>query len=494
MHLLLPDTWHFHRRNFAALFDVMRDRNIPYTVERKRRALWKAHGDYRKLAERLEPHVAVLKDLGPGELRLVEHRGVNLWKVARPELLCLLLPRDRWRDGAGPNDPEVVLRRAHADHSDRQDLLLCMAAARDWVAFWDDYLALKPEITHALVFAGTYIYTRALQEVGDRHRLRLFALESFFTGHEFYFEERMTPLPNASALGDTNWYRSLRLPQDADTRDRLRAEAHRRLRHMRNKNVKTPDRPVPRLFSNGAPTVLIMGQVLNDFSIIGTPLPELSSLAIYRDLIYDLLAETSLNVIFKAHPWERHRPHLMGPVTLNSLTAFAKTLPAAQQARLRLIEDEPVKGLFPQVDHVMGICSQGLIEAAQAGLKPVQIGHAFYGGKGFTHDLATGKAAVRALRDGLLPGRLSIEEYQLFEDFLVRALTIHLVGNDGMGRASLIQRLGTGHYVPRCPDLDRLPLHDATRDGFRRTVLREILENPRPWLRDGWNWLQRKRR
>lgn len=493
MHLLLPDTWHFHRRNFAALFDVMRDRSIPYTVERSRRALWKAHGDYRDQTERLARHLDVLKGLDPGELRLLEHRGVNLWKVARPELMCLLLPRARWRDGAGPNEPEAVLRRAWADPADHQDLMLCMAAARDWVAFWDDYLALHPELTHAMVFSGAYIYTRALQEVGDRHRLRLFALESFFTGHEFYCEERITPLPNASLLGDAEWYGQLQLPDDPDACDRLRAEAHRRLRTMRNKNVKAASGPVPRFFANDAPTVLILGQVLNDFSIIGTALPELSSLAVYREMIGGLLAETGLNVIFKAHPWERRRPHLMGPVTLDSLREFAATLPADQQARLRLIEAEPVKALFGQVDHVVAICSQGLIEAAQAGLKPIQIGRAFFGNKGFTHDLPDAAAVVKGLRDGTLDSRLTLDGYRLFEDFLVRALTIHLVGNDGMGRASLLPRLANEKMVPRCPDVARMPTRDAAQVGRRRLMMAEMIDNPVPWLRDGWFWLRRRR-
>ncbi|MGC2855129.1 hypothetical protein ACM64Y_06610 [Novispirillum sp. DQ9] len=481
MHVLLPDSWHFHRRNFAALFDALKAGGIPYTRETSRKRWWKAHGDYRPFAEALAPHLAALDG---ADLGRAEAAGVNLWSLAKGEFLCLAMARPRWHEGAGPNTPEAVLARALEDEDDRRDLLLCLAAARDWALFWDGWLAARPEITHALAFSGSYIYTRALHAVARRRGLRTFGLESFFTGHEFYLEERAAPLSNGSLLADPDWYGRLTLPDD---RDALRAAAHGRLKGMRNKNVRATPVPLAPFWRDGRPVVLIVGQVLNDFSILETPLPEVSSLAVYRDLIARLLAETDCNVIFKAHPWERKRPNLRRAFTLEALERFAATLPPERAARLRLVEKDAITSLFPHVDHAVALCSQGLLEACQAGLKPAQIGRAFFGGKGFTHDFAAPAPYVAALAAGL-PGRLSVEEYRLFEDFLVRALLVHLVRNDAAGALTVAARLREPDHLPACPpavapDAPGVPV---------RALLREVAENPVPWLRDARWWLRRR--
>ncbi|HLO76423.1 MAG TPA: hypothetical protein VK196_08205 [Magnetospirillum sp.] len=472
MRILIPDTWHFHRRNFAAFYDAVAAERIPLWVEKSRRRWWKRHGDYRPLAGQLARHLAALEGLGPEALLREEHRGVRLFAVARSELLCLLLPR--WVYGAGPNDEAAIIARAW--NTDREDLLLCMAAARDWIDFWDATLARKGPFTHALAFSGSYIYTRALHEVAARAGLRTFAMESFFTGNDFYFEERATPLSNNSALGDPAWMARLTLPDDPGQRARLRAEAQHRLRGMRNKNVRADaSQLVPPPFDNrGEGTVLVIGQVLNDFSLIETPLPELSSAEIYRTLIGGILERTNRTVVFKAHPWERRRPNLGGAVTLDLLHRWAATLPPDRQVRLKLVESEPIGGLFPHVDHAVALCSQGLLEAAQAGLKPIQLGRAFFGGHGFTHDVSDVAAAVEGLASGRLGGRLSIDEYRAFEDFLVRALLMHLVANSPEGAAKVAKRLAQPHHVPT---VDEARLFQPARQS-RVHVVAQALANP----------------
>lgn len=438
-HVLLPDTWHFHRRNFGSLFDHLKAADIPITVERSRRGWWKRHGDYRPLRDRLAPKLAALSGLPPEELLSLTHQGVAVMDCARGELLCLLLPRPRWRDGWGANDAATVLHRAWEDAEDREDLLLCLAAAMDWIEFWTAFLADRPAITHALTFSGSYIYTHTLLKVARRAGRRTFVLETFFTGLEYYLEERDEPLPNRSALGQE----ALRpaLPTDPDTLDALRAEAHRRLARMRNKNVKTRPLEVvaPPFPDRAVPTVLILGQVLNDFSLIGTPLAEGSALAQYRALIGGILERTPCRVIFKGHPWERRRENLRRPATMEALADFVATLPAAHRERVRLLEREPIRGVFRHVDTVVALCSQGALEACQDGFRPAQIGHAFFGRQGFTSDLDGPQAFIDALAGGALAPRLDIPGYRAFEDFLVRALLLHLVpahGAEGAAKAA----------------------------------------------------------
>lgn len=474
-HVLFPDTWHFHRRNFASLFDHLDAAKIPLTVERSRCAWWKRHGDYRALRATLAPHLETLAALAPDQLLDLSHQGVPVLACARAELLCLLLPRPRWRDGWGANDAETVLRHAWTDREDRQDLLLCMAATMDWIDFWTRTLAAGRPVSHVLVFSGSYIYTHTLLRVAQRAGLRTFALESFFTGLEYYLEERAEPLPNRSRLGDPRHVAALALPDDADARDRLRAEAHRRLARMRNKNVRP--RPLdlvpPPFAERGSGTVLILGQVLNDFSLIETPLTEGSALAQYRALLHGILSRTDRNVIFKGHPWERRREHLRRPLTLDLLAETVRALPAEWQSRVRLMETEPVRGVFAHADVVVGLCSQGLLEACQDGFRPAQIGRAFFGGQGFTADFDGVDRFLDALADGALAPRLDIAGYRAFEDFLVRALVLHLVPAHGAEGIAKVAALLNGTAAPQ-PDFEapaRLPGH------WRRTVL-GALGNP----------------
>ena len=242
-------------------------------------------------------------------------------------------------------------------------------------------------------------------------------------------------------------------------------------------------------FTHRQPTVLIVGQVLNDFSIIETDLPELSATAVYRRLIDRLLAETNCNVIFKAHPWERHRPNLGMPITLRDLEAYANSLPEARRRRLWLVEDLPIRQLFYHADWAVALNSQGLLEACQAGLKPAQIGQAFFGGQGFTHDLPNADAFVDGLAAGCISPLLSLDEYRSFEDFLVKALIIDLVTNEPSGQDSVLARLREPSHVPVTPPIDALDL--VRNRPALLDFIREMTSNPMPWMHDAIDWLAR---
>ncbi len=408
MHLLLPDTWHFHRRNFAALFDALAAQRIPTTRERSRRRWWKAHGNYRAFADQLTPHLQVLQSLDPPGLLAAEMDGINLWSVARSEFLCVALGRPRWQKGGCVNRAETVLRHAWEDPTDRTDLLLCLAGGAGLdrllvgvaISIGRDY----PRAGVFPVHTSTPARCTPLRSGGD---YAASASRAFSPAVTFTLEERAEPLANNSKLRDPGWLAKLALPRDRDALERLRAEALRRLHSMRNKNVRSVGRPLGPFWKDGRPVVLVVSQVLNDFSLIETPMAEVSAHAIYRDLIGRLLAETDSNVIFKAHPWERRRPNLKGPVTLTALQSFAASLPSDRQSRLRLLESESIGDLFALSDHVVGLCSQGLLEAAHFGFKPIQLGKAFFGNHGFTHDLDSVSNYVDAFHSaGRPPERL----------------------------------------------------------------------------------------
>lgn len=495
MHVFMPDHWHFHRRNFAALFDDLHAHAIPYSISRERRSWWKRHGDYEPLAPLLDTDVARLAAMPPEDIATATEAGISLLGAAHNEFLCRVLPQPRWRDGFGDNGIEAVARHAFSDQGDRRTLILNLAAAADWARYWRGYFQSHPHITHVLAFSGAYIYTQTMLQVAHAMGKRCFVLETFFTGNEFYLEERTAPLPNASTLSHApqSW------PSDASSADRLRVGAHARLSAMRNKNVQAVGGDLVRYFpdTGSGPRVLVVGQVLNDFSLTNTALTEGSSLAFYRRLIQSLLS-AGCRVIFKAHPWERKRPNLLSPLTLNSLVqTFGPDHP-----RVRFIERDPIGHVFAQVDHVAGLCSQGLMEACQAGFKPLQFGQAFYGGRGFTYDCSQNdaEAVAASLATGALPGRLTLDEYRIFENFLASALMIHLLPSHGARRGLIAARLG----LAAAPDAAAVNGGGewSSSQGSKATLpgkgqrlwmyAREIATAPQPWVRDALYLIHRK--
>ncbi len=455
---------------------------IAWRRERSRRRWWKRHGDYRAFRGLLARHLDRLSALSVEELVVSGHGGLALAPLAISELLCRLMPREHWLDYDGPKDLASLLRRAW--ERDRDDLLLNLAAAADWLDFWERHLD-EHGFSHVVVFSGSYIYTRTLLALAERRGLRAFVLESFFTGNEFYCEPRYSPIANSSLLADAAWRQRMVLPPEHA--DRMRAEAHRRLRDMRNKNVRPVAGKTAPFFREPGPTVLVIGQVLNDFGMIEGKAGPLFALPFYFDAMRRLLAETEARVIFKAHPWERRRPNLKRPLTLERMREFAAGLPAAQRGRLRILETEPIRVLFRQADWVVTLCSQGALEACQAGLKPVQLGRAFYEGAGFTHDYESLSDFLVDMKAGRISGRLEPRDYRAFEDFLAGALLIHLFTDDAASVERLVAML-KGEAPPAAvvdfPQLEQPPL------PWRR-ILRDMIASPCPWLRDGLRFLRR---
>lgn len=486
MRVLLPDSWHFHDRNFPALFRYLRQFNIAVTVHRQRADWLRLLGDYTGKAADLAPYLRQLEALDAAALLALRHRGVPVFACARGEFLALVLPRPAWQEEPVPGRDDAALM-ARALREQRQELLLNMAAAMSWIDHWAAYLAGHRRFSHVCVFSGCYIYTRTLMALLQLYGIRCLVMESFFTGNDSYCEERYGPVPNNSDLRHATYYNSLRLPADPTRLDRLRAAAHGALRRGRNKNVRAPTDEHAAPFPNDRPSVLVIGQVLNDFSIVETPLSDLATTRIYRGLISAILAETPFNVVFKAHPWERARSNARAPLTYDKLAAFREGLPADQQARFQIVERPRIQNLFQQVDWVATLSSQGALEACAAGLKPAQLGQAFYGGKGFTHDLSEPAELVALLRDTPAGGQLTLEEYRAFEMFLVRAFFFHLINDGRLGHARLAAIFEGEPNAPLEIDVDRvieMAEEDVLRNGGLWNDIDAFLANPYPILRD----------
>lgn len=470
MRVLIPDTWHFHRRNFRPIFQAISQKRFTCLIEQSRKRWWQAHGDYTRHAPALAESLAFVHShpiaLWPDLTTL----GINLWAVAKAEFLCRVLPDERWYSSDLVNDAAEVFDFAIETPQDQRTLALCLAASRDWILFWNRLLTENPDLTHALVFSGSYIYTHALLKVSEQRQISAFVLEHFFTGEDFYCEQKYEPVSRNSQLASPQFLASLAL-QDTFFAD---AYAAARLRNSKNKNVSATEAGLSTkwlCWGKSDRVVLVVGQVLNDFSLLESEGYPLSSIVVYQQLILRVLEATDCKVLFKSHPWERKRANLLNPQTLLELKRWSAQLPQSYQRRLVFCENEPLDELFRLANHVVGISSQGLLEACQRGFKPWVLGKAFFSNHGFTHE----PESLNQLTDyinGNAMSRLTFSEFECYKNFINKVLCVHLVPNTAGDYPVFLDRMEPGHVGNSGRQL-------KVRSRVDSAYLKALLMNPR---------------
>ena len=454
--ILFPDRFHFHERNFRSLFTLIKRYKIYHTFVDSPNDWLNIFGDYAQKSSELRSYYLHLSTLSKDQLINSCHHGVNLFDTARAEFLSYVLPKPTWRNYPVPGDRKLLYNRAI--ERDYDALLLNMAAACYWIDFWKNKLAELPVHTHCCVFSGSQIYTRSLLEILKTHMTQPMVMESFFTGNDYYCEAKYEPIANNSDLGHPAYYNSMSLADNSKEVDRSRIKVINKILLAKNKNVKQPKEKTSFHFINKAPTATIIGQVINDFSIIETYAENINSLDIYKRLIRGLLNHTQFNIVFKAHPWERYKPNLKYPLTWEVFEQFTEQLKPEHRERFLLIEDFNIVSLFEQTDFLITICSQAAIEGAFHGLKPILIGHAFYGKKGFTHDYENVEVLISHFSSGSLKGVLTLNEFDAFEVFLLKSLGSHLVSIYDSGVSVLSNRFDLPPLVPLVRPISHDPI------------------------------------
>ncbi|MCG8493437.1 MAG: hypothetical protein MI743_17580 [Sneathiellales bacterium] len=421
MHILITDGWHFHRRGFASLMRYLKSGKSKVTYHKASKKWLSAHGRYQDREDDLLPYLEILEGCSATELMRFSYKEVSVYESCRSELMSLLLADDKWQRQPLPETDETLFMKILSEN--RKALLLNMAAAMEWVDYWEHKLATL-DISHIVMFSGSYIYTRTLMMLAERRNIRNFVAEHFFTGNEFYLEERYAPIANNSLLKINSYEeREDRVADHA----RLLSYAWSCLKSKNNRNVKAiAERGMPTTFDNPAPEILLVTQVMNDFSLIETRRTGIASWPVYRSVIDHVMAQTPFNLTIKTHPWERKRTNIMAAKTRAELESYVNSLPPATRARIRLFEKESLDALLKKADWVITLSSQAGLDAVMKGIKPIVLGDPFYGHKGFTFDLRSEESLVGILLDKTQSPILTLEEFSKFEDFVIQAFCSHL--------------------------------------------------------------------
>jgi hypothetical protein len=443
--LLLADSIHINEKNFKSFLAFFRSRHVTIVSQKNARLPIDAFGDYEDYREVIEPWRNPLAAMSKDQLGLADRLGVNLFAVCCAEALSLAITRStnltvNPSDGSQSGLFESISR-------DSYDLLLDnMAVAAWWIDHWATVLRSTPRLAYVAVFSGSLTYARVLLELMKFHPARCFVLESFFTGIHYYCEERYTPIANSSDIRLTTVRKAISAYSDANAYEVKRNAAQSVVQKIKNKNVTQPEAHGRQVFRNASPTLLILGQVMNDFSLLDSSAGRINSIRAYCEMIEVVLGKTDWNILFKAHPWERNKANLKRPVTKEIITTTFGGNP-----RVACVEDYALTDAFRECEAVACLNSQSGIEAAVAGFKPVQFGSAFWGGNGFSHDLLL--SDVGSLEKFLQQPyqlRLRLEEFDQLEKWLVTCLDRWLV-EEAISRGSETRLKQIFHEIAATP-------------------------------------------
>lgn len=443
--ILFPDTLHFHGKNFRSLL-LTEKFGYEAIFIKKNNHLKGKYGNYQDVKTTFLEYYDHLFSMKLNDLFEVNYHGAHLFPLVKAELLSFLLPKENWiKELVIKNDDFGIFEKSFLEN--KEDLILNLSVGMFWLDFWKDEISKYKNVKECAVFSGSLSYVKTLSYLLQNTPVRVHVVEHFLTGSDYYFEEKYTHIANNSDIKFPNVYQKLK--QEFDALDDLgklneRTKSINKMLLMDNKNVKQPIKSEDIQFELSGKTILIVGQVINDFSIIETQLRNINSFQVYIKLINNILIKTDLNIIFKAHPWERSKININYSLTKEKLLEFlANDVSPEHRKRVRIVEEHNIKSLIQQSDYVSAMCSQALIEATYLGKKTFQFGKAFYGGKGFTYDCMNEDELVNMLEDKNLIGDVSFHEYQNFLEFITIQMQFNLVSIHDSGLVSLRKKLAT---------------------------------------------------
>lgn len=435
--ILFAENVNFHERNFKSLFDYIKNEKIVHSFMKPDKSMLSAFGNYYVFSDRLLSYKYCLDSLAVEDLLYFKYKNIDVFDVCKVELLSYLMPQYNWRSEQISSDDAFIISKAYNEN--REDLLWNMSAVLYWVDFI--YQEIKNYKIHdyCCIFSGSIIYSRALLEILKTHQTKPLVLESFFTGNEYYMEFKYDSLPNNSDLKYKNIFNRYKLPENSFEYNKLKIKTINKIINSNNKNVKQPIKDTSVFNKLPKNYIVICGQVINDFSILGTQ-DNINSLASYKEMILDILEGTVYSVVFKAHPWEEHKSNVRCPLTYNELKHWSLNLDDEKRSRLCIENHISLSDLIMGSSAFITICSQSALEAAFRGYKPIIIGRAFYDGYGFTSNFSSSKDMVQAIQDARINFKLTFDEYKRFEEYMMVVLNDHLICVFNSGIIQLRQR------------------------------------------------------
>ena len=378
MTILFVDRINFHQANFPELFNVINQENLDYIFnEYGNKGLKKSFGNYEKGHHSIYPYYEKLKKLDTNDLFEYQIYNINLFKIAKYELLQKIISKREWYNAKTKNNNIDLYRKLLMNNY--EDLLLNLSAANFWIEYWFSFYKKNKQIRYVLTFGNSQIYALAASKLASCFNITPYILEHLFTGIHYFLEARKSPIQGQPYSADI--YKN-----DEKISNEQCAIIKSLISNTYNKNVKQPSFRLKNLFNNNKKTILIIAQVVNDISLLIDKHEYIGSIAIYKEIIKYIIYSTECNIIIKTHPYEKCKHPDKKNITYDEIYLFIKSFTKTEQCRIIVIDNYDINSLILNIDCGFTICSQAGLELLYNNIPVVTLSSSFYSMKGFTKD------------------------------------------------------------------------------------------------------------
>jgi len=308
--ILFADSINFHKKNFKSLFLFIKKNKIKNYFDENHRTLKCSFGNYKEIPRKAENQYNEIANLSKNQLFQLKINNLNIYNFYESEILSAVMTMAEWHDAPVPDSCHEIFNKLY--NLNKEALLKNIAITLFWIKYWEQYLSDHPETTHCCVFSGSLIYAKTLIVLAKQKNITPLVFEHFFTGNHYYCENRTSGIANNSLIKSNSYYEQLPNPKSLDTKDYQisKKDMYTIIKKMRNRNVVQPKKDkADSIKTEEKSTVVILGQVLNDFALLEGGSPK-SSIIFYKELITKLLSESEYNIIFKSHPFEKKKQNL----------------------------------------------------------------------------------------------------------------------------------------------------------------------------------------
>lgn len=424
----LADDLNINKKNFKSLYDYLESKGILFSKDNNKEINKFVYGNYKTInKELIDNYIKELTKLNEIELYQLVYNNIKLFDLYKSELMSYLITLENYINlDYTKITNENLFKKIYKENY--EDLILNISITQYWIEYFTKKTLKIANLSYVGIFGGNLIFNRVLFEVMKIRNGRVFVFESFFTGKHYYCEERYDAIPNNTNFKLANLYNNIKIEKtDRVIYDNKVKKIKEIMFNINNKNVKQPNESnieELKTFKKNKECVLILGQVLNDFSLIGFDNKLISSINVYIKIIDQILKKTNKKIIFKAHPWEMQKINLKNDVTLNYLMNYYK-----DNERIYFTKDFKLIDLIKYTEYQVLLNSQSGIEVAYQGKKPFVFFEPFYGEKGFTNDLK-----IEDIENGIFLDKLKIsntilncKEFDLLNEFLIKILDKWLI-------------------------------------------------------------------
>lgn len=433
------DQINFHKRNFDNFISFV-ESNFSFKYNNAYPALKKSFGkyEYRKISglpgfSKYEDMFRTLNEKSLSDLKKVTYKGYNLWDVVYAEMYAYLTPKiyQLYIAGEIQEQPQEVddlldwLRASDVEDETFQQIVFYNFAVG---AFWIDYWAAtlkKLKINNLCVFGGTTTYSRAATLVSQWNNINVLSFEGSFIKDFHYADSASGMITNNHRFADhSKWVRL----QGLDFLDSQAKWLEDVMEGRLNLNVVQPNKLTKEeLYDRygirpNKKLVLLIGQVLNDFSITRDLQTYNSSIDFYVDVIKTMAEKEDCHLFIKLHPWENHKQNSTSEL---SKRVLEKKLEELSIKNYTVDYDVNIDSLIEFSEIGLTSCSQAGLEMLYMGKRVVQVGNAFYGNKGWTVDVTQPEFLSLAIDIALNDSRLNDIELKEVRKFVYHLLYNH---------------------------------------------------------------------